>query len=63
VLVLECVQVGAVKLGRCSSCVSKSGKSRYGDQVREFKSRCRSGCCGFLGFHSLMEQVNPLGEV
>jgi hypothetical protein len=30
---------------------------------------CRSGCCGFLGFHSVMEQAsppvkeNPLGKV
>jgi hypothetical protein len=46
VLVMEFVQVGAVcklsfQVGLCKlGCASRG---------------CRSGCCGFLGFHSLRE--------
>jgi hypothetical protein len=51
VLVLECVQVCAVfKLGFQVGVV-KLGLSIWGVQVEV----CRSECCGFLGFHSMME--------
>jgi hypothetical protein len=43
--------------GVCASGgVVQVGFPSWGAQVREVNLRCsKSGCCGFLGFHSLME--------
>jgi hypothetical protein len=53
VLVMEFVQVGAVFTLGFQVGVVKFERSSLGAQVEV----CRSGCCGFLGFHGIKEII------